>query len=505
MPSILVVDDEKSIREALSFLLQEQGHHIDQAENGLEALSLLQAKHYDVVLSDVRMPRLNGIQLLEIIRGQWGGEIPVILLSAYINQELTPLAQKAGAYAVISKPFSTQTIMQQVSRALETPSPQKGAQVKPFLLEVDNEIQKKILEFSALEMIQKSMRPIGDNAKLLAEVMQHTQSLFDLDAVILCLYDRDGNLQHGCRRLSQGGALQEADCELLEKRLLPSIARSQRSLLIERLDTHPGFQRHYPLPPGSMMILPLLTDYGLQGAMLLYADQQRAGLTAETSKTIAILLNYLGLKMENNERGQRLHTYYTDTVQALFAALGAKDAYTYEHSAKVACYALIIARGLQLSEYEFRNLEYLALLHDIGKVALPDELLHKKNGLSEEEVKMWQTHPLAGAGIIASIKFIPGACEVIRHHHEQYDGSGYPDGLKGREIPLYARIIAIADGFANLTETLALHNREAQKQMIDVMMRDSGRKYDPEMLKIFIQSYCRIILLDRKNTPLTAN
>ena len=142
---------------------------------------------------------------------------------------------------------------------------------------------------------------------------------------------------------------------------------------------------------------------------------------------------------------------HLETIQALALALDAKDPYTRGHSERVAEYAAEIAVQMKLPDSEVEMLRYAGVLHDIGKIGISDTVLNKVGKLTDAEFELIQAHTTIGAHVVKPVGFLRGVSQVIRHHHERYDGRGYPDGLKGEEIPLGARIMAVADAFDAMT------------------------------------------------------
>src|SRR5581483_3346341 len=148
---------------------------------------------------------------------------------------------------------------------------------------------------------------------------------------------------------------------------------------------------------------------------------------------------------QERARAQELRASYAATVRALANAVEARDAYTGKHAERVAAYGLEIAAAVGLKLTDGPQIEFGFLLHDVGKVAIPDAILFKPEPLSTEESALMQRHTVIGADIVADIDFLGSARDVVRSHHERWDGKGYPDGLSGDEIPLAARVFAVAD------------------------------------------------------------
>jgi ribonuclease P protein subunit RPR2 len=154
---------------------------------------------------------------------------------------------------------------------------------------------------------------------------------------------------------------------------------------------------------------------------------------------------------QERARAQELRRSYMATVRALSNAVEARDAYTGKHAERVAAYGLELARAAGLDTIDSPQIEFGFLLHDVGKVAVPDAILFKAGSLTEEEYALVTRHPVIGSEILRDVEFLGEGKLVVRHHHERWDGTGYPDGLSGEEIPLAARVFAVADALDALT------------------------------------------------------
>jgi ribonuclease P protein subunit RPR2 len=188
---------------------------------------------------------------------------------------------------------------------------------------------------------------------------------------------------------------------------------------------------------------------------------------------------------EERARTQELHRSYMATVRALANAVEARDAYTGKHAERVAAYALRIAAAAGLELAGDREIEFGFLLHDVGKVAVPDAILFKPGRLTAEERLVIEQHPVTGFQIVREIDFLGQARDVIRHHHERFDGSGYPDGLRGEAIPLSARVFAVADVLDALTTARpyrAASSIAAARAMIEA---GSASQFDPAIIAAF--------------------
>jgi ribonuclease P protein subunit RPR2 len=173
------------------------------------------------------------------------------------------------------------------------------------------------------------------------------------------------------------------------------------------------------------------------------------------------------------------------TVRALSNAVEARDAYTGKHAERVTAYGIEIARGLGIASAELAELEFGFLLHDIGKVAIADAILYKPGALTDTERALMAQHPLIGAEIVGGIAFLEEAAAVIRSHHERWDGQGYPDGLAGEEIPLAARVFAVADVLDALTTERPYRPASSLEAAREMISAGSGLQFDPQVVAAF--------------------
>ena len=187
----------------------------------------------------------------------------------------------------------------------------------------------------------------------------------------------------------------------------------------------------------------------------------------------------------------KMRKIYLDTIRALAAAIDAKDPYTKGHSERVAKMALALAQELNLPEREIEKIEYTALLHDIGKIGVDERILGKDDGLTSEEYNKIKEHTITGAKIIEPVDFLKDSYEAIYHHHERYDGDGYPIGIKEKDIPLSARIIAVADAYDAMGSDRPYRKKLSQDKIMKELTEQSGKQFDPEIVKAIISVLSR--------------
>jgi len=209
---------------------------------------------------------------------------------------------------------------------------------------------------------------------------------------------------------------------------------------------------------------------------------------------IGILLFFLPLLLARRsfELYTKMRKVYLDTIRALAAAIDAKDPYTKGHSERVAETSVALAQELNLSDRDIEDIEYTALLHDIGKIGIADNILGKDSSLTNKEFDKIKEHTIMGAKIIEPVDFLKNSYKAIYHHHERYNGKGYPDRIKGEEIPILARIIAVADAYDAMSSDRPYRKKLNKDKILKELKDQSGKQFDPEVVKALI------LILDRE-------
>jgi len=241
-----------------------------------------------------------------------------------------------------------------------------------------------------------------------------------------------------------------------------------------------GVDRYIPLPWNQEDIKFTITSLLRQREMNRLNERLLSDLQVRNQELVVAFRNLDEAKKEN-ERS------YIQTVQSLAVALEAKDRYTAGHSQRVARFATLIARAMGLAKDEVEVVSQVALLHDIGKIGMLDSILNKPSNLTAEERELVKSHPVVGAQILAPVKTFERHVAGIRYHHEMFDGSGYPDKLKGEEIPLPARIVSLADAFDAMTSTRPYRIGLPLAFAMQEMQKMRGRQFCPLAVDAFVR------------------
>jgi HD-GYP domain-containing protein (c-di-GMP phosphodiesterase class II) len=218
------------------------------------------------------------------------------------------------------------------------------------------------------------------------------------------------------------------------------------------------------------------------------SDHDLTGLDVSSAAVIDAMS---GTAMESTSRHHSVAATYRSTIQLLEAAIHAKDSRACEHSWRVARNSVVCGRILNLDAASLRALEAAALLHDIGKIGIDDAILQKPYELTEAEYSMIQDHPVVGAAIVQDILGCGDVGELVLHHHESYDGTGYPNGLAGDRIPWGSRIIAVADAFDSMTMGRPYRTAMTVNEAMDELTRCRGTQFCPESLHAFVAGFGR--------------
>lgn len=203
---------------------------------------------------------------------------------------------------------------------------------------------------------------------------------------------------------------------------------------------------------------------------------------------ITVERNLLRRQIEANRLVEQRNQVLLQCIRALSAAMGARERGTAEHCDRIGPLALMIADALGLSQTQRSTLELAAYVHDIGKIGVRDEILLKPGELSEAEWEKIRTHPGMGGDILSNVEELSDLAHVIRHHHERVDGSGYPDGLSGNQIPLLSRILAVADAFDAMTSDRPYRTRLPESEAVARLLQNAGTQFDPEIVNVFLKA-----------------
>lgn len=348
-------------------------------------------------------------------------------------------------------------------------------------------LTRRVLELSLLHDTSRVLSSSRDLKQSINTVLESTLKVFDADIGCMSIIDDEtGELTTGlCRSNS---SVNPKGRLYLERIIAEKVVEEGKAVRFNRFQ-----DKRAPITTKAMgnlksvLAVPIILENRALG-MISAGNVKQVTFTDEDEKLLVTLAGQTAVALENTKLFESLENAYLETVRALAAAVDAKDSYTRGHSEQVAKYALMVAEELNLSEEEKVAIETSAYLHDIGKIGIGDDVLLKEGILDESEISIIRSHPLLGANILRSVTFPWKVVPAVLHHHEHYSGGGYPAGLKKREIPLGARILALADAFDAITSDRPYRKARSMEEAVEELKRCAGTQFDPTLVNIFLST-----------------
>jgi HD-GYP domain-containing protein (c-di-GMP phosphodiesterase class II) len=233
--------------------------------------------------------------------------------------------------------------------------------------------------------------------------------------------------------------------------------------------------------------IPLKTRKNVIGVLNIHLPKDRTNFSDWELKFLSILADEIALAIDNIKLYQSIEKFYLELVETLAKIIDVKDAYTADHATRARIRAVKLARKLNVAEKMVKNIEYAALLHDMGKIGIDERILTKPGKLTDDEYKEIKRHPQIGYNILSPIEFLRPVAEIILYHHEWYNGNGYPDGLKGDEIPLGSRIISVIDAWDAMTSDRPYRKSLSKETAIEELKKGAGIQFDPKVVNAFLE------------------
>jgi len=469
-PRVLVVDDEKFIRDILADFLGMEGYVVRTAEDGSAAITELSRASYDLVISDLKMPRMGGLELLRELSMSHPDTVTVIM-TGFGTVETAIDAMKKGAYDYILKPFKVEEIIHIVQRGLE----------KRRLAAENLRLREALSLYKVSEAIAASL----SLDEVILTVSDSSLHEVRADVVSTWLEDGEGGyFERSTQRaetIPSDEALGELDPNVIAARLSagePIVEHDARAAEL--------FRDRPARPVVSVAIVPMKMRERLIGWIAVVSMSASRRFDEGQRKLLSIVASRAAAAIENARLYEDLQATFKQTIKSLARTIDKMDRYTAGHSERVAIYSVALARWLGLSEAEIEVVRHSALMHDIGKVGCVMNL-NKPGKLTQDEYEIFKRHPVYGREILDPIKFLEPVIPGVYLHHERWDGRGYPLGIGGNEIPLIARIIAIADTYDAMTSDRAYRRALPHEVTVNEITRCSGSQFDPDVAGTFTE------------------
>mgnify|MGYP000847586520 FL=1 len=479
-PRVLIVDDEKFIRDILADFLGMEGYIVRTAEDGTAAMTELSQHRYDLVLSDLKMPKMGGIELLEQV-GKHAPQALTVIMTGFGTVETAIDAMKRGAYDYILKPFKVEEVIHVVQRGLE----------KQRLSAENLRLKEALSLYKVSEAIQASLSleevvaTIGDTA------------MHEIHGDLACTYLDDGEggmterqRQVRVRGIAGNDEIRQGDDQGVELGRLDAAAIKahfkEATVLLEHGQKGLRFFADRPERDlESLLAVPLRMKDRMLGFIAVASFGRAKRFDEGQRKLLAIVASRAGAAIENARLYEDLQSTFQQTIEGLAKAIDKMDRYTAGHSDRVAIYAAYLAKRLGLGPAEVEIVRQSALMHDVGKIGCVMNL-NRPGKLTQDEYEAFKKHPVFGKDILDPIKFLNPLIPGVYLHHERWDGRGYPLGLAGNDVPLIARIISVADTYDAMTSDRAYRQAMPHEVAVGEIERCAGSQFDPDVADAFV-------------------
>lgn len=446
-PHILVVDDSKSVRFVMHKNLTEAGFAVTLAEDGEEALRRAVDGDFDLVITDVDMPRMDGYELCSRLKKEYKtSHIPIIVLSSRDSDESVEQGFRVGADAYLAKGGEIEENIERIKDILNARNFLTGSRV----LVVDDSSSVRHMLQAELQEEGFIVRTAVNGVDALRQMKDFTPTLIITD---LMMPEMDGS-------------------ELLRTLRQHDEYRTVPVVIMSSLSDKPIMRRLMREGAATFLVKPFSTT--------------QLSIVIEE-----IFSSNFRLLLEEKERLRVEHELTLAAIGSLVQALEARDPVTRGHSERVAQIAIGIGEELDFTSAELERLLLIGRLHDLGKIGVRDDVLLKKDTLTDTEYEHVKDHSNVVADILRPIKSLHDILEVTQFHHERWDGKGYPTGLQGEEIPLKARLVAVADVYEAITSERPYRDSMPRRVAVDIISEERGKQLCPTCVDAFLRWYER--------------
>ena len=501
--SILVVDDDPQIREIIEELVLSFGHACRSAGDGLDALNLIKKENFDIVICDIKMPGMDGLQVMAEVR-KMNLDLPFIIITGFGEEYSYDGVVGSGAQDFIKKPFTTSELETKLNRIFE----------------------ERLLEEKNRGLFERQVS-LNEKLSALLDIAADLSSELDFDRLFPLIVSKVTEAMKAERTSfyiidwEQGEIWTKVAEKVGEIRLAlghgigGKVAETGETINVADAWDLPYFDRSFDLKHNfrtrSVLCMPITNRSGDRIGVIQVINKAGGARFDEDDETLLKALSgSVAVALENSLLMEELAASFEGSIRSLSATVDARHPLTAGHSQRVTEYALMIGREMNLDEGELEVIKYAALLHDIGKIGIRDNVLLKNGPFTPEDRDEMNTHPTKTLAILKTFHF-PKALRqvpmVAVYHHEKVNGQGYPEGLTGDQLPLSSKILAVADVFDALTsqrdypkytdnEALGLEPMPLAKA-VAVLETEAGTHLDSEVVTAFLKCLPKALILFR--------
>lgn len=468
---ILVVDDEKYICSLIEEMLEDERYSIKTTTDPQKALELLESDPQDLIVTDLVMDVVSGTEILKKAK-KIRPESVVILMTGKPTIENAVSVLKSGAYDYLIKPFSLENLKATVQRGLEK-----------FRLYQENIHLKETV---SLYRISEAMVSTVELEELLNLILKTAVKELEADIASILLWDPKTKKLKPKAYLGMGPDLLKNEFLVGIDPLSDWVLKNAKPKVFNSNQTHILFKNK---KVKSLISHPLLAKGRSIGILNILRKKKLSPFSPGELHSLSILASKAATAIENSRLYENLKEAYLETLTALANAVEARDVYTAGHTERVWYMAESLARQLGWGEDKIAEVRMGSILHDIGKIGVPDAILNKPVSLTLKEFEIMKMHTVQGTKILEGISFLKPALPYVLYHHERYDGKGYPEGLGGEDIPMEGRLMAVIDTFDAITSERPYRKKRDLETAVLEIKRNSGTQFDPFVAEVFVNAW----------------
>ena len=490
----MVVDDDETVLETFEeyFGSAEDRYSLITARNGAEAIDICGETKVDFCFTDLYMPQVDGIEFVNRLR-KLDNTIPVVVMTGYPTTDNAIATLKGGVLDFLKKPFGADEIGKVLESALtkrskfvDTLFSKEEKSNRDRLLYLDEKLSEKTNDLNTLNLVLQKLEWVKSSSEFFDLVVGLCAQVTGSDEAHFHVFDESVGKTALVASFQKNESEFDADRQwAIEKAAMKGITEGTAFLMkdCENSDC-------LGLPVRSVIGIPLRIRGKVFG--IITAALVGKGKKAFTEKEVYYLdfvANRAGFLIENIALYENIYENLFATLYAFVEAIEAKDPYTKQHSNRVAELGVVIGAEMGVSGESLDLLNFSGHLHDIGKIGIRDNILLKPEQLTDEEYTAIKAHPIIGANIIGHLGLMSEEQTIVRHHHERWDGGGYPDGLSGTDIPYLSRILAVADAYDAMASDRAYRKRIPRDMIIQTIQQNAKKQFDPQVVSAFMEAH----------------
>lgn len=487
MLHLLIIEDQPAVREVVAEIVSELDETVRVSQVGSldEARVALLAETWDGLITDMSLGDGNVLELIAALKDEGVQVPPAILMSGFLTSVRMAQALELGIEHVLAKPFAPDVLLECLEKMLGTASKvisekpkrpvRSSDRLLPEMFEMDRRLGLVYRMFDEIPA-QHDVSSVCSSALNLAIEVVHAKGGY------LAFFERNQHKLVMVASQDLGGV--QTSCSL-DDTCFESLISGDEELIQPSSDR--TLAQCWPgLDESSYIAVPVRLQGVAMGVLCLLVSELDGQLKGEYRQMLGLLVKELDTLLDNRAVHAALADNMRETLIALVRSLEARDRYTRDHSGRVGALAAIFAEDLGLDTDHVDLIRTGGLLHDIGKCGIPDAVLLKPGRYTDNEFAIMKAHPAIGDNILKNMDTMVRERLMIRHHHERFDGLGYPDRLVGEDIPLEARIVCVADAIDAMTTHRVYRMARPLSFCVEQLKNGSGTQFDPQVVEVAV-------------------